>query len=289
MDFIRNKDNTSRKYEYDFLGFFDSPDIRKYNSNTEFHPAEQAVLVARSKKRTVEDKIWIEVWERLLKGRYDAVGYVYAAYLNEKDFVFTQSDLGEYHFSSNYKSAYENLCAKKKEYLEDKNLAAIQTLGKIYRLKLDEMEGCYTPYDVYRFDNELRLIDTWSCSHQELYTTIDEYTVFVPLPFVPGDIVKVGSPFYSTYYGVIPRKWERRKTEFQSMGISVDVYDEKCNEFDFTDDTDILDLEYCSDEELPQEQKILECIRDVRTGKMDFFTLLYYFGKDKVGELLNFV
>lgn len=124
MDFIRNKDNTSRKYEYDFLGFFDSPDIRKYNSNTEFHPAEQAVLIARSRKRTVEDKIWalqylaenypeeefqrgsvkiggysekehgkfrdcilgtIEVWERLLKGRYDAVGYVYAAYLNEKE------------------------------------------------------------------------------------------------------------------------------------------------------------------------------------------------------------
>lgn len=326
MDFIRNKDNTGKKYEYDFLEFIDSPDIKKYNSNTEFHPAEQAVLIARSKKRTVEEKIralrylaesyseeefqrgsvkigkyseqeqgkfrdcildTVELWEQLLKDRYNAAGYVYASYLNEKDFIFIRDDLAEYHFFSNYKSAYEDLCMKKKEYLENKDLAGIQTAGKICRLKLDDMEGCYTPYDVYRFDNELRLIDTWRCSPQPLYKTIDEYTVFVPLPFAPGDIVKVSSPFYPAYYGVIPRKWERRETGFQSMEMSVDVYDEKCNEFDFTDDTDILDLEYCPDEELPEGQKILECIRDARTGKIDFFTLLYYYGKGKVGELLK--
>lgn len=41
----------------DLLQFIDSPDIREYNRDTCFTPAEWAVLVSRSMKRSVEEKI----------------------------------------------------------------------------------------------------------------------------------------------------------------------------------------------------------------------------------------
>ena len=39
------------------LGFIDSPDIRVFNKDTVFTPIEQAVLVSRSRHRTLEEKI----------------------------------------------------------------------------------------------------------------------------------------------------------------------------------------------------------------------------------------
>ena len=42
---------------YDFLRFIDSPDIREFNKDTNFTPAEQAVLISLSDKTTVEEKI----------------------------------------------------------------------------------------------------------------------------------------------------------------------------------------------------------------------------------------
>ena len=90
------------------------------------------------------------------------------------------------------------------------------------------------------------------------------------------------SPFWPTYYGVISHKWERRKPEFQGMLMSIDVYDDRSRRFDYTDDTDILSLEYCLEEELPKGQRILKQISDVRKGKMDFFALLYRYGEDGV-------
>lgn len=41
----------------DVLPFIDSPDIREFNRHTKFLPAEQAVLVAVSKTKTVEEKL----------------------------------------------------------------------------------------------------------------------------------------------------------------------------------------------------------------------------------------
>ncbi len=42
---------------YDVLPFIDSPDIREFNKHTKFLPAEQAVLIAVSKTKTVEEKL----------------------------------------------------------------------------------------------------------------------------------------------------------------------------------------------------------------------------------------
>ena len=42
---------------YDFLDFIDSPDIREYNKGREFTPAEEAILISKSMKKTMEEKI----------------------------------------------------------------------------------------------------------------------------------------------------------------------------------------------------------------------------------------
>lgn len=45
------------KFTNDFLKFIDSPDIREYNKNTDFSPAEWAILIKASNRRTVEEKL----------------------------------------------------------------------------------------------------------------------------------------------------------------------------------------------------------------------------------------
>lgn len=309
MEFM--KSNADRKYNYEFLEFLDSPDIREYNKNTRFHPAEQAVLVARSQKRTLEEKIkalqyladlyseedfqngsamvggyneksdgkfrecvleTVRVWNQILNDRYNQEGYVYAAALNEKDYI--NYEISEYSFFSDYENACQSLSRQKDEYLKDDDLKDTQTIGRILRLKLDDLYGHYTPYDEYYFDHEMKLINVWRSSPECCYKSVEEYSVFVPLPFEPGDLVKVTSPFWPTYYGVISHKWERRKPEFQGMLMSIDVYDDRSHRFDYTDDTDILSLEYCLEEELSASQKILKQISDVRRGKMDFYRIL---------------
>ena len=42
---------------YDLLRFIDSPDIREYNKDTDFTPAEWAVLIGMSCRQTMEEKI----------------------------------------------------------------------------------------------------------------------------------------------------------------------------------------------------------------------------------------
>ena len=61
----------------------------------------------------------------------------------------------------------------------------------------------------------------------------------------------------------------KRTTE--SFTMSLDMYDQDTKKFWFTDDTCILDLEYCSDEELPEKENVLKGLSDIRYGKVDFF------------------
>lgn len=55
---------------YDFLQFIDSPDIREYNRDTYFTPAEWAVLIGMSCSRTMEEKL--EALQYLLEHFDDA-------------------------------------------------------------------------------------------------------------------------------------------------------------------------------------------------------------------------
>lgn len=308
---------------YNFLEFIDSPDIRNFNKDTLFTPAEQAILVAKSRKRTVEEKIdalqhlvdyysedefqkdickignyceetdgklrdcivkTITLWNQILHDRTNADGYVYAAHINEKDFV--REDLSEYCFFFSYEKAFEFIQKEKKSYLDDEDLKRVETFGKIYRLKVDEVYGRYNPYDEFFFDGEMRLVDIWRYPPVVNDTELEEYNVFVPLPFEVGDIVKVHSPLWADYYGVISHNRSYR-TSLLTMMTSIDVYDEKSGKFDYTDDTDILEMEFCTEEELPEDQKVLKVIRDIRKGDMDFYTLLYLYGQNDLDRLIN--
>ena len=42
---------------FNVLDFIDSKSIRDYNKDTEFSPAEQAILISKSRKTTVEEKV----------------------------------------------------------------------------------------------------------------------------------------------------------------------------------------------------------------------------------------
>lgn len=89
-------------------------------------------------------------------------GCVYSAHINEKDFV--RDELSEYCFFFSYEKAFEFIQREKKSCLDDEDLKRVETFGKIYRLKADEVYGRYNPYDEFFFDNEMRLVDIWRYS-----------------------------------------------------------------------------------------------------------------------------
>ncbi len=319
---------------YDFLKFIDSPDIREYNKETQFTPAEWAVLVMAGYGCTVEEKIdalqylvdhynedefgeesinispptyppyntsmrmWdvvintIRIWGDALRDRYKDDNAVYAAQLIEKG--YPREELYEYTFFTSYEKAYSYLEAEKQEYLDDEDLRGVKTYGEIRRIGVNNDAGS----DIYIFDNELRMVDIGVdtsrilCENGELLGLLDTfvYKVHVPLPFKKGDIIKVESFFGEAYYGVFSCDWERpQKKEWINMWVSLDIYDEVWERFDFTDGTGdgILNYISCSEEQLPENQKVLELISDVRKGEMDFYTLLHKYGRKELDELLE--
>ena len=299
---------------YQILDFIDSKSIRDLNKNTKFSPSEQAILISKSEKRTIEEKIsalaeiihtysekefqfeyqddriinfkkiiinTIRSWEDVLRGRKDSSdGYIYAVYLAEKDFNDSMHD-DRLYFTS-YEGAFEYLKKEKQHYLDDEDLRDCITMGMIQRIKLNKTDWNYI--DNFYFDNDLRLVTLIPSFHS---TAIyqggrlcdpypwDDYAMFIPAPFKVGDIVKVESPFYKTAYGVFPYEWKRpERKDWYSFEMSLDMYDNTSKTFWSTDDTNILEIEYCSDEELPEDEKILKGISEIRKGKMDFFVML---------------
>ena len=232
----------------------------------------------------MEAKLTLHIWEELLKTRYEDSdrGVIYAACLTEKGFFADK--LTDFCFFSSYDAAYHSLLRQKQEYLSDADLKDVETYGEIYRITLDNLEYDYTDADTYRFDNEMRLVQAFGSAKRrwadedEIISTLESYEFYLPLPFQRGDIVKAESPFYETYYGVIPygvgeeaeevRKWNR------SMYRSLDIYNESSCNFGYTDDTNSLHLSLCGEEELPDGQEVLKTIRGIRRGEMDFISFL---------------
>lgn len=49
---------------YNTLDFIDSKSIRDFNKDTQFSPVEQAILIAESERRTIEEKL--NAWKEIL-------------------------------------------------------------------------------------------------------------------------------------------------------------------------------------------------------------------------------
>ena len=199
---------------YDFLKFIDSPDIREYNRKTKFTPAEQAVLVSKSKRTTMEEKLdalkylvghyqeqefgdesvsscdmfqeekmplrevvlrTIRVWEETLRDRTSNAGMAYAAQLVE--IGYPRDEWMYYRYFSSYEKAYDYICREKRHYLQDSDLKDVGTYCVIHRFKLDNSYNDPTDSDVYIFDNDMRLTEIYPYTLR-LYED-DEYQVLV--------------------------------------------------------------------------------------------------------------
>ena len=308
--------------ELNILDFIDSEDIREYNKDTLFSPTQKALLIGHSKKQTIEKKIkamdrllleyldWdfpyidaddkkqsfrkviteeVKEWKEVLEKRYDNKEAVYIARLSEVEFL--SSDDGNPRFFSNYAKAYESLMLAKKGYLDNLDLKDVQTLGEIIRITVDAGNASYG-YDErhYLFDTDMRLIDVYRKCHEDncLVNGMDAYRCYIPVPFKAGDIVKCVSPYHETYYGVFPYDWKEPENRYGiTMYVSLDTYYAKEKLFEITDETPVLELSKCRDDELPEEQRTLKVISAVRKGNLDFYTVLNQMSFHKLDDLVK--
>ena len=268
---------------YDFLKFIDSPDIREFNKDTVFTPAEQAVLVSKSYKTTVEEKIealqyladnyteeefhkdsikcgrasgdggvrirdvvleTIRVWKCALDVRYHNDGFIYSVEVGERELYGSSRNYG---YFTDYGKACERLLKVKKEYtdvVDEGRDKPTVIYGEIRRIKLDDRHKWDRTY--YCFDHDMRLVSLINDEDWgNIPYLINEYLAFVPLPFKKGDIVKVESLTRPTYYGVVSHDWERSEdTDCIIMWISLDIYNRKSKDLDHTDGTGDCVLSY---------------------------------------------
>lgn len=240
-----------KKRMFNILDFIDSPDIREYNKNTEFTPAEQAILITQSCGTTLEEKInalqelvdtydaegfqtdsilcsrgdeekikfrqivisEIQDWKKALEVREDSEHVVFIAC-----YKYTEESRYDDNVSyfSTYKLAYEYLQARKQEDLDDPDYAKEESFAYIKRMFLD----CEASYDdAYYFDNQLRLIQVLPAVYrgndpevQEM--GIEDFYMHVPLPFKKGDYIKVKNPFWETVYGVMSHDSPTKENDF---------------------------------------------------------------------------
>lgn len=279
----------------DVLEFIDSPDIRTFHQKTVFTPAQQAVLVMRSGKKTVDEKIemleylidiyaetefndgsvvcdyvcdtdisfyenikyTMKIWKDMLCDRTEDNGYLYAANLMEKE-IFPERE--SYRYFSSYEKAYEYLKKEKDSYLKSEYLKDIPTVGIILGIKPDTENRWDN--DEYWFDSDMNLIEIsgrnerYQISKNKTVQPVFSYAFHLELPFHVGDIVKAESFQRPPLWGVIYYEWEKpKKPEFCTMNIWLDVYDDKREKYDFVDDEDILTLTFAKEDDIPEEER----------------------------------
>lgn len=279
----------------DVLEFIDSPDIRAFHRKTVFTPAQQALLVMRSGKKTVDEKIemleylmntygetefndgsvvcdyvcdtdisfcenikyTVKIWKDLLRDRIEDNGDLYAANLMEKE-IFP--DREQYRYFSSYKKAYEYLQEGKNSYLKSEYLENIPTTGIILGIKLD-VENRWDN-DEYWFDNNMQLIkisgrsERYQISESKIVQPVFSYAFHLELPFHVGDIVKAETFRNPPFWGVLYYEWDKPKDmKCCTMNIWLDCYDTKSKKYDFVDDADILSLTFAKEDEIPEEER----------------------------------
>lgn len=180
---------------YDYLKFIDSAQVREYNKDTRFTPAEWSLIVAGSMTTTVEEKL--EALQYLLENYTEQdfaeesvnVGpghSVYQSYLpckeNVRETVWIWEETladrydstgsvfaagygekekswlretGKYRFFPNYEKAYMYLREIREERRKRENFRKEEMFGEIYRLKAGEEED----WDGYIFDGDLRMVE----------------------------------------------------------------------------------------------------------------------------------
>ena len=202
----------------------------------------------------------LDSWNKTLDMQKDNQGVIFASGLNEKGFLL--DSLRDYRFFSDYEAAYQWLKKEKQEYLADEELKDVVTYGEILRIKLNPTNDSNSDYERYDFNDNLELVRIFGCENiawdkcEE--RLLMDYYVYIPLPFKAGDKVKITLETGLDYYGVIhdnPEKRDWRRYEYCSLAddtdmmAAVEVYDDKEQEWWFTDNSPVLDVRYATEEE----------------------------------------
>ena len=163
----------------------------------DFTPAEQAVIIVLSNKCSLEGKLqdlqiliddctdeavckevmlFIQLWNEILKDRYNNTGVIFLANLQEYG---EESDkLSAYRFFSSYDAALEFL-HKEKGCLEDTN-----TYGEIWRMEVDTDDP---ECDIYYFDDDMRLLNIVCCSDRPVLVDMKLFRFVQYIPNVDLD------------------------------------------------------------------------------------------------------
>ncbi len=272
----------------DLLEFIDSADIREYNRETGFVPAEWAVLIRASKKQTMEEKM--EALQYLVDHYKEADfgdekvnifgrGYplfdkkipirevvkktlaLWQDILDDRgrneNVVFaakltekgySSDSLAEYVFFADYQDAFAYLSHEKQKYLDDEELKEIETAGEIHRIK---MGG---GYDAYYFDTQMRLVDLG----EDADRVIDEKGMLL-------------SPLEKEVYKVfVPLPFRTGNI------VKVDNWNEEPY-------YGVISHEW----KLPEDKQVLKLLRAVRQGKLDFYTLLHKYSRKELDQILK--
>ena len=208
---------------FEYLSFIDSKVIREHIRKTDyqFTPAEQAVLIANSYNKTVDEKLsaleylydkytdkdfgeekvgmfygeskmtfrqklrcYIDGMNRSLALKLSAQRYIFIAAVCEEGYDY--SDCEKLYFSS-YQQAYEYLKAQKEYYTDD-----IPDCRCEYRITV-KPEGKRYGYD-HTYDNDFRLVSADAVlpiDDEQPELDISQYYVWLPLPFKKGDLVRI--------------------------------------------------------------------------------------------------
>ena len=87
---------------------------------------------------------------------------------------------------------------------------------------------------------------------------------------------------------MFPYDWEEPENRYGiAMYVSLDTYYAKEKLFEITDETPVLELSKCRDDELPENQRILKVISAVRKGELDFYTILNRLSFRKLDDLVK--
>lgn len=225
----------------------------------------------------------------LLAARQEQDGYVYMAEFLEKNTAFCHKGYGNLY--TDYNKAYEFLQKEKQTYLDEG--WDRETYGLIKRMKLnpepDQNDNRYGEY-YFNSENELVRMEGFFDELEELtlWDELENASFFLNLPFKAGDIVKVESLCNPTYYGVFTGRWDKPSYPGTiEMTCSLDVYASGSDMFDYTDNTPILGMTLCKEEELPEEEAPLKLLSQVYTGEMDICSLLMYYGRKEMGKALE--
>ena len=204
------------------LKFIDSKAIRTHCRSYQFAPSEQAVLIAQSRKRPVEEKL--EVLEHLRDNfsekdfETEKVGMLYeedmmtfserlAYYIDglkkslalknaSEGYVFITDEreeedeyIDEKYYTS-YADAYEDIASRYKD-----SSCFYPELRYEYRLRIMPEGSCDGV--CHCFDNDLNLViaDPVLPNDEPPCLDISQYYIWLPLPFKKGDIVRVRDCF----------------------------------------------------------------------------------------------